>query len=98
MRRAGSGKKDPEQSTSLAQLGASTCDESTLQDMKKHHQHCAPQTWQHVKKACSQEKQWQISLDDENDIDAPDAYQCTLKMINPDVNPLTSGLIIFNLH
>ena len=45
-------EKDPDQATSLAQLGASTCDGSTLQNMKKNHQHCPPQAWQNVKKAC----------------------------------------------
>ena len=65
--------EDLEQSTSLAQLGASTCDESTLQIMKNH-QHCTEKTWRNVKNACLQAKEWQISvMPDEDDLVLPSA-------------------------
>ena len=83
-------EKDPKQCASLAQhaqLGpATTCDESTI---KSHHQHCTEQTWRNVQNACLQAKEWQISDRpdlDQDDLDPPDASQCLLKMINPDVN------------
>ena len=67
-------EKDPEQSTSLAQLGHTTCDESTLEQIENK-SHCPPPTWQNAKKACFEDtfsssgsrlswhfaKKWQIS-------------------------------------
>ena len=49
-------EKDPqEMSTSLAEIGDSTC-ESTLQNMKNNKKHCAEQTWRNVLNTCLQEK------------------------------------------
>lgn len=78
-------REDPEQPTSLAQLGGTTCDES-LQKMKNK-EHCTDETWRKVLNTCVQAEEWQISAKpDPNDDDLDGPPECQLKMIDPNVN------------
>ena len=82
-------EKDPEEMSSLAEIGASTCHD--LQKTMQKMQRCSPEMQRQARETCLRQEGWQASAKPEKEDldDEDDEPTCQEKMIDPNLNTPT---------